>query len=190
MRICFVAVALLASFTSAVAGQNPHVFVYVDFAPPNRVHRVDPQPYDIISAYLMIDCVPNGFRGIGFAVHVTPEMSLYTSYINLMPDPAFVDGTFEEGIFLTSFGCVADYPIPFAEVAIVCSGTPGDVMIIEDPRYPRWVADCHEPFSELDYYCLLSHGGVGKDPVPTGEMCGCPTPARDGTWGVVKSLFR
>ena len=70
MRICFVAVALLASFASAVASQNPDVFVYVDFDPPNRVHRVDPQPYDIISAYLMIDCVPNGFRAICFAVHV------------------------------------------------------------------------------------------------------------------------
>jgi len=189
MKVCSVTLLLALSITPALGGENPHVFVYVDFDPPNNVQRIDPEPYNVISAYLMIDCVPSEFIGICFAVHVSPEMSLHTSYRNLMPNPGAVDGSFEEGILLSSLNCVADCPIAFAAADIVYSGTPGDVMIVEDPRYPRWVIDCDDPLGR-DTYCLLSNGGVGKDPIPTGEMCGCPTPVESESWGTIKALFR
>ena len=189
MRICSAVLALLVSVGSATAGQNPQIFAYVDFDPPNGVHRVDPQMYDYVAAYFMLNCVQGGFYNISLALYVTPEMSLHTSYENALPSPHSI-GDFEEGITLSSFDCVQESPVAFAIAHIIYSGTPGDAMILDDPRWPRWVVDCSEPFGQVDYYCLLSHGGVGKEPVPTGEACGCPTPVQDGSWGSIKALFR
>ena len=191
MRACSVVLAVFLSFASAPAGENPQVFAYVDFDPPNRVHRVDPQLYDVVPAYFMLDCLEGGFYNISFAVHVTPEMSLNTGYQGLLPNQLSV-GDFEEGIILSTSGdtCLIDNPFAFAVAHIVYSGTPGDVMILDHPVWPRWVVDCHEPTPEVDYYCLLSHGGIGKDPVPTGEACGCPSPVQDESWGAIKALYR
>ena len=189
MRTCSVVLALLVSFASAPAGQNPQIFAYVDFDPPNGVHRTDPQMYDYVPAYFMLDCVQGGFYNISLALYVSPEMSLNTGYENALPNPLHI-GDFEEGITIASFDCVQESPVAFAIAHIIYSGVPGDVMILDHPMWPRWVVDCGEPTPEVDYYCLLSHGGVGKDPVPTGEQCGCPSPVQDVSWGSIKALFR
>lgn len=189
MRICSTVLLLLVSFATASAVANPNVFVYVDFDPPNMVHRVDPEPYDVVEAYLMIDCVPDGFLAICFAVDVTPESSFSTSFGNLMPNPGAIAGDYESGIVIGSLSCVHECPIPFTVARIVYTGTPGDVVVTDHPEWPRWVVDCNDPLGS-DPYCLLSNGGIGKDPIPTGEMCGCPTPVEDESWGTIKAMFR
>jgi hypothetical protein len=180
---------VLVSFASAPAGQNPDAFAYVDFDPPYGVQRVDPEPYEYVTAYFMLGCVPGGFRNVSVALYVTPETSANTVYENVLPAPLSI-GDFEEGVTIGSSLCVGDGPVAFAAAHIIYTGTPGDVMILDHPQWPRWVVDCTEPIPLVDYYCLLSNGGIGKDPIPTGETCGCPTPVEDESWGSIKALYR
>jgi hypothetical protein len=181
---------VLATVTLASGGQNPRVFAYVDFDPPHGVHRVDPELYEVVHAHFMLDCIQGDFSNISVALYVSPEMSLNTGYDNALPNGFYLGDGFEEGITIGSFDCLSESPLAFAIAHIVYSGVPGDVMIIDHPTWPRWVVDCSQPYPDVDYYCLLSQGGVGKDPEPTGEMCGCPTPVEDASWGSIKALFR
>jgi len=190
MRFCSVVTIVLLSCTPALAGDNPDIFAYVDFDPPNGVHRVDPQVYDIVHAYFMLDCIQGEFSNISVALYVSPETSLLTSYEHALENGFYLGGTFEEGLTIGSFDCLPESPLAFAVAHIVYSGVPGDVMILDHPTWPRWVVDCSDPTPEVDYYCLLSHGGVGKDPVLTGEACGCPSPVQDESWGAIKALYR
>jgi hypothetical protein len=69
---------------------------------------------------------------------------------------------------------------------MVYLGGAGDIMLVDHPDYPRWVVDCQTP-GQVHYYCVLSHGGVAKSPIP-GD-CGV-TPVHDKSWGAIKSMYR
>lgn len=186
MKALLLLLALPMTAGSASADMNPHIYCYVDFDPPGEVHRVDPAPYDYVAACFVAGCSNDSFKNISLALYVTPESAIYLGYDNLLPGPT-VWGDYETGVTIGSQECVQGSPLVFAVAHIIYSGVPGDVMILDHPQWPRWVVDCSY---EVDYYCLHSHGGIGKDPVPTGEMCGCPSPVECTSWGAVKSLFR
>ena len=61
------AMALLALFaSSARAGGNPDIRIYIDFDPPNYVHEITAAPYTTVEAYVCLDTIGEGFTCISF----------------------------------------------------------------------------------------------------------------------------
>jgi len=60
-------VALLVAFaSSAYAGGNPDIRIYVDFDPPNYVHEATPELYTTIEAHICMDMIGEGFSSVSF----------------------------------------------------------------------------------------------------------------------------
>lgn len=78
-------------------------------------------------------------------------------------------------------------PIAAAVVTFFYLGGSGCLQILDHADYPRWVVDCGQP-QEVDQYCVLAHGSIGGLVCPEGD-CGA-VPVEEGTWGMVKSLYR
>ena len=99
-------------------------------------------------------------------------------------------GTWDEGITLASTQCITTQFLYFAKFDLFYLGTPGDIMILDHPDWPGWVIDCHEPYGEVDYYCVWMHGGVCKDALEGDEECYPVVPVEAVTWGSIKSMYR
>ena len=148
-----------------------------------------PEPGELIESNLVLDNAGAGMSGIAFMFSLTSGMSTAPVFENLLPGGLSV-GEWDTGIMLYTGQCVADMPVPVARLSFIYTGSAGDILIQDHPEYPRWVVDCAEP-GEVDYYCVQSHGGVGKDPEP-GD---CPVTAVDPidqpvSWGMLKRIFR
>jgi hypothetical protein len=189
-----IVIAMVAAFVlPATAGSNPDCQVCIDFSGTatswsNVQSRIDPDVYEVFDAYFCIYGI-NAFSGISFTGYVTPEMSGFALFTNLLPGGLSI-GLWDVGITMASFECHTERFLYVAKLTLIYTGTPGDVMILDHPDYPRWVVDCTEPFSELDFYCVWMHGGVGKDAVEGDEECFPVVPVEDATWGSVKALYR
>jgi hypothetical protein len=59
-------VGLVAS--SAHAGGNPGVRIYIDFDPPNYMHSIVPEPYSEVEAYICLDNLSTGMTSVSFAM--------------------------------------------------------------------------------------------------------------------------
>lgn len=75
-------VVLLAS--SAHAGGNPGVRIYIDFDPPNYMHSISPQPYSTVEAYICLDNLGTGMNNASFAM-----TDLEVEYPGLCDPPTF-----------------------------------------------------------------------------------------------------
>jgi len=193
MRTTLVIVVVVACSISAVAGDNPDCQVCIDFSGTatswsNVQSRIDPDVYDVFDAYFCIYGI-NAFSGISFTGYVTPEMSDFALFTNLLPG-GFSIGPWDEGIALASTECHTERFIYVAKLTLIYTGTPGDVMILDHPDYPRWAVDCNEPFAELDFYCVWMHGGVGKDALEGDEECFPVVPVGSVTLGAIKAMYR
>jgi hypothetical protein len=178
-------------FVAAYAGDNPDCQVCIDFSGTavswdGVQNRIDPDPYTPFSAYFCIYGV-NAFQGICFRGYVSEGMCSAPSFTSLLPDQLTI-GEWDEGISMASTECHEERFIYLARLDMVYLGTPGDVMILEHPEYPRWALDC-DP-AEIDYYCVWMHGGVHKDPIEGDEECFPVVPVEASTWGSVKALYR
>jgi len=191
MRTALVIIVVAACSISAVAGDNPDSQMCIDFSGTatswsDVQSRIDPDLYEGFDAYLCIYGI-NAFAGICFTGYVTPGMSATTGFSCLLPG-CCVAGAWDEGVVLASSDCHTERFLYVAKISLVYLGTPGDVMILDHPEYPRWVIDCD--LSEADYYCVWMHGGVGKDALEGDEECFPVVPVEDATWGSVKALYR
>ncbi len=192
VRVIAIAVSVLV-LVAGTAGANPIVgeWLYIDFDPPNFVHRADPPIYTAVDAYLMLDLTYSGepgFTAVSFRLDVTPGVSSPPVFTNLLPGDVAI-GDWETGITLASTECITSFPAQIAVLSLYYLGTPGDVAIYDHPEYPRWVVDCQDPGMDF-YYCVYSFGGVGKDPDvgPFGDCGG--SPVEDISWTAIKSLYR
>ena len=193
MRTLLAVVVLASLSMCATAGMNPDCQVCIDFSGTatswsDVQSRIDPALYEPFSAYFCIYGI-NGFVGICLRGYVTPGMSATTQFTSLLPlGVAF--GGWDEGVTMTSPDCHTDRFLYVARLDLLYLGTPGDILILDHPEYPRWVLDCHDPDAELDYYCVWMHGGVCKDALEGDEECFPVVPVEDATWGSVKALYR
>jgi len=193
MRITLVIVVVVACSISAFAGDNPDCQVCIDFSGTatswsNVQSRIDPEPYELFDAYICIYGI-NAFSGISFTGYVTPEMSSNTWFTNLLPGSISI-GPWDVGISMASTECHTERFLYLARLDLIYTGTPGDIMILDHPDWPRWVLDCHEPNAEVDFYCVWMHGGVGKDALEGDEECFPVVPVEAATWGSIKALYR
>lgn len=175
VRTTLVIVMVAVWAISAAAGDNPDV-----------QSRIDPELYEVFDAYFCVYGI-NAFAGVCFTGYVTPGMSAATAFSCLLP-VCLTEGAWDEGIAMASNDCHTERFLYVAKIGLVYLGTPGDVMILDHPEYPRWALDC-DP-AEVDYYCVWMHGGVGKDALEGDEECFPVVPVEDATWGSVKALYR
>ncbi len=161
--------------------------IYIDFDPPHYDHRIDPEPYTPFDAYIMVETFFEGpgFAAISFTLALTPGMSASTSLEILLPGYTVL-GEYETGITLTSTDCVTSDMQPMAIAVLHCvyTGMPGDIEIGYHPEFPGWIVLCDD---NLEVFCILSHGGVGKQPL-AGDCGG--NPVEDVSWGAIKALYR
>lgn len=197
MRAVAIALVLLVAGT---AGANPIIgeWMYIDFDPPNFVHRVDPAIYTAVDAYVMLDLTASaetGFSSVSFTLAVTPGMSSPPSFTNLLPGDLAI-GNWETGITLASTECITvdagrEFidPVIFATLDLFYLGSPGEVLWVDHPEYARWILDCEDPEAEIDFFCVWTNGGVNQDPAPGDVDCEANTPVEASSWGAIKALY-
>ena len=194
MRTFLALLMVLAVAVPALAGDNPQVRAYIDFDPPNYVHRHDTvAPYEQVHAFLMVDCIPGGSTGISAEVQIQAGLSIMSSYV-------LRAGMLEDtpGALITPGGvtlagsCDMSDPQWLADITLLVPSdvTAGTVMIVDSTVYPREHTDCHLPFATVDPYCVLSHGGVNMDPPPSGEDCTCGSAVEESSWGTIKAMYK
>jgi hypothetical protein len=194
-------IAALLVPAAALAGGNPEVKAFITFestTPDNAsvVSRVDPAAYTAVTAYVGMTDLGMGTKGASFALSVTPGTFAPTpTFTSLLPG-GLVIGTWQDGLTLASSSCMnadnhpgREYidPVIMGQFDGFYLGTPGDIQWVDHPDYPRWVTDCNSP-AQVDYYCVWTNGGVGKDPV-AGE-CEASTPVEASSWSSIKALYR
>ena len=204
MRYVLIAIAVAAFCVPAFAqdGGNNTAKVFVTFTTPTPdngsvVNRVDPTQYTAFSAYFGITDLGDGMKSISFRASVTPGVSSTPAFVNLLPGDLAI-GNWETGVTLASTECMntdshpgREYidPVIFARLDLFYLGGVGDVTILDDPEYPRWVVDCTDP-PDYNFFCIWTHGGVGKDAEPGDAECEANTPVESQTWGAIKALYR
>jgi len=187
-----IAIAVVAAFAlPATAGSNPDCQVCIDFSGSatswdDVQSRIDPDLYEAFEANFCIYGI-NAFQGICFTGYVTPGMSSSTLFTSLLPGGLFI-GPWDEGITMASTECHTERFVYLAKLDLIYTGTPGDVMILDHPEWPRWALDC-DP-AEVDFYCVWMHGGVGKDALEGDEECFPVVPVGAVTWGAIKAMYR
>ena len=189
-----IAIAVVVAFAlPATAGSNPDCQVCIDFSGTATSwdgvqSRIDPVLYTPFDAYFCIYGI-NEFSTITLMGSITPGMSTPPTFTNLLPGGLAI-GTWDTGITMASTECITDGFIYLAKLELFYLGTPGDIMFLDHPIWPRWVVDCTQPTGELDYYCVWMHGGVWKDPIEGDEECFPVVPVEGATWGAIKSMYR
>ena len=190
MRAVAIAALVLLFVGAGTAFANPIIgdWLYIDFDPPNYVHEVYPELFEVVDAYVMFstpDFLWDGFTSVNFALSLTPGMGDSPSFTPLLPGGIAV-GEWYEGISVASTECMTAFPVTIGRLSFVYQGIPGYVAIEDHPDWPRWISNCDEPGLTF-YYCVYWHGGVGVPGV--GGDCGV-SPVEDVTWGTIKSLYR
>lgn len=193
MRTLTVLAVVLICSAHALAGMNPECKVCIDFygladSWDDVQSRIDPAPYTTFTAYFCL-FQTTGMTTISFRGSVTPGMSTSPVFTNLLPGDLSI-GFWEDGITLASIECVDTGFLYFAKLDLFYLGVPGDIMILDDPSYPRWVVDCGQPYGEVDFYCVWMQGGVHKDPVGGDPECVPAVPVEPATWGGIKAMYR
>ena len=188
-RLLIVGLVMLVA-VSAIAGGNPNVKAYIDFAPPGRVHAYMPAPYETFNAYICFGDLDMGLTSASFMLPdpgvACPGVFAPPSFTNVLPGDLAIGNIFT-GITLSSTGCEAPPDVCVGYLTLFYLGGACSIEILDHPQYPRWVTDCNDP-AQVDYYCVLSHGDVGGAVVPDGD---CEVnPVEDSSWGGIKALYR
>jgi len=188
-----IVIAVVAAFAlSATAGSNPDCQVCIDFSGTANSwddvqSRVDPVLYEPFEAYICIYGI-NAFACICFTAYVTPGVSVATGFTSLLPGGGTI-GSWDTGVVMASSECHTERFLYVGKLSLLYNGTPGDIMILDHPEYPRWVIDCSD-LGDLDFYCVWMHAGVGKDALEGDEECFPVVPVEDATWGTIKAMYR
>ena len=192
-RLLILTLVLLLS-GSAHAGGNPDVRMYIDFDPPNYVHEIAPPPYTVVTAYVCMDQLGEGFYFVSFDMQdpssvcpgvVSPPIWSVLLSSPVSPPPPPWDSP--DGVTLGGGWCVTDAVVLVASLEMFYISGSCCIEIVDHGAYPRWVVDCLEP-QGVDQYCVLANGSIGGSLCPEGD-CG-QTPEEPSTWGLVKALYR
>ena len=195
MKWLLVAGLIVLLVSTAHAGSNPDVRIYIDFDPPNYVHGVAPEPYEMFDAYVCMDQVGGGVMTVSFRVTDLmleyPGMVGTQSWTQLFPGQLPICWPWSDwGSTIYSEECMTEEegPVLVGYLSYFYLGYgSGCLEILDHADYPRWVVDCGEP-GEVDLYCVLAHGSINGGACPDGD---CPAvPVADGTWGTIKSMYR
>ncbi|MFH1502166.1 MAG: hypothetical protein ABIG03_03880 [Candidatus Eisenbacteria bacterium] len=195
-----IALMVLALAVPAFAGTNPDIRAFVTFDPAGYVHRADPAGGTVVNAYICFDCFPEdplaGLTGVSFIIDYTAggftagaaDVTIFHPNAQTViggPDNVAV------GWVIAAPECVLPGPDGIICVAMVpwFYLSPGDILIQANPVDGKATVDCN---NDLDFFCVLSNGGLGQDPSVPGDVdCDCdPNPVEDSTWGSIKSLYR
>ena len=185
-------VVLLAS--SAHAGGNPDIRIYIDFDPPDYVHAVQPAQYTTVSAYVCLDQLGEGVKSIAFRTNDLeddyPGVCAAANFVVLLPGLHGITNIpwWDPGVALTSSECMTEEPVLIGRLDFFYLGGSACLEIRDHLEFPRWVVDCAEPVGEVDTYCVLAHGVIGDATCAEGDCV--PVPVEEGSWGTIKSLYR
>jgi len=204
MRYVLIAIAIAAFCLPAFAqGGNEGAKLFISFEIPvdnaGVVSSVYPAQYETFDAYLGATDLGVGMQGISFKMNDVlvdfPGVFSPPTFTNLLPGDLAI-GNYLTGITLASTDCMnADVgreyidPVIFAKLTLFYLGGAADVKILDHPEYPRWILNCEDP-AVVDFYCIWTHGGVGKEALLGDAECIGNTPVQDATWGAIKSLYR
>jgi len=187
-------ILILALSVSAFAAGNPDVQIYISFDQSGAgglVHEYTMVPGTFFNAYVCVTELDMGFTGVSFAL---TDVNTENPGMFAFP-PAFTTpfetqvGNVYTGISVATGTCRTEEVVIVGQLSML-PNVAGDICLeIKDyPAFPRWVVDCHQPYGEVDFYCVLAHGTIGGGTCPEGD---CPdTPIEEGTWGGIKALYR
>ena len=194
MKRLLVVGMVLAVASLAFAGGNPEVQIYISFDQTGAgalEHSYTMVPGTFFNAYVCVTGLDMGFTGVSFAL-----TDLNTENPGMFAFPPVFSTPFETqagnvytGISVATGTCRTEEVVIVGQLSMLPS-TAGDVCLeIKDyPAFPRWVVDCHQPYGEVDFYCVLQHGTLGGGPCPDGD---CEiNPVEDATWGSIKALYK
>jgi hypothetical protein len=193
-----IAVALCST---ALAGENPCLRLYIDFDPPNHVHAVgELEPYTILDAYLCADCIgvegvsEGGFSAISFMLSLSPGMSPVVTFVDYLSNPLGIpDGSWDTGLTVWPAEPYESDPIIIGRLQqLILPDAYECIEILEHPEHGRRILDYGDP-PGLDAWCVLSHGAYNCSTCPEGDPdCGCPcvTPVEAQSWGLLKALYQ
>ena len=206
--------ALAVASVSAIAGQNPHAAVFIDFSGTADSwylmhdggwdNETYPQLGEQVDAYVGLFTAGTGtwnpdhtheppaqpqVTGGSFRLEWPAESLAMVEFSSLLPGDLAI-GSPDAGITVSSTQCVQEPVVYLLRVTLEYLGVPGDLLVVDHPDYPRWIVDCHSPMYEVDYYCVASHGGVGKSALLGEENCSADVPVQRGTWASLKALYR
>jgi hypothetical protein len=193
-----IALMVLAIAVPAFAGTNPNIRAFVTFDPADYVHSTYPAP-GFVPTYICVDCFGEGGGLTGFSAIVRNTWGGFvggSADVTIFhPNAQTVIGAPDnvtDGWVVAAPECVLPGPegiICIANIPYYYLGTPGEVLIEASPVDGKATVDCN---NDLDFFCVLSNGGVGMEPVTPGdEDCDCnPNPVEDNTWGGIKALYR
>ena len=193
MKYVLTALALAALCVPAFAAGNPDVQIYISFDQSGngaREHYYTMVPYTYFSAFVCVTGLDMGFTGVSFAL--TNVDSLYPGMFQFPPvfsTPFETQvGNVYTGISVATGTCRDEEVVIAGELGMFPTMA-GDICIeIKDyPAFPRWVVDCHQPYGEVDFYCVFQNGTIGAGVCPVGD---CPDPVEDSSWGGIKALYR
>lgn len=185
-RVVLAALAMLVVAVPALAGQNPDVHIFVDFDPPNYVHRID-SPTNPFDTYLCIDTFgPSGgvrqvsvlWQTDGFGMAFAADYSMFHAGTQVIGAPDnVVDGwviAAPDCVFPDGTGIVVVAKVPY----FMTAGT-GTITLLPNPVDDRLVTDCN---FAADVWHESSNGGINTDPPQT--------PVEAASWGSIKALYR
>jgi hypothetical protein len=193
MKYVMTALALAALCVPAFAAGNPDVQIYISFDQTGagaREHYYTMVPYTYFSAFVCVTGLDMGFTGVSFALtDVHTENPGMFQFAPVFSTPFEVQvGDVYTGISVATGTCRTEEVVVVGELGMF-PVMEGDICIeIKDyPAFPRWVVDCHQPYGEVDFYCVFQNGTIGAGVCPVGD---CPDPVEDTTWGGIKALYR
>jgi hypothetical protein len=173
-------------FAAAAAANPIAIEMYVDFDPPNVVHRVDPPAYSTLNAYIVADL---GYMGedvyaVSFDVDVMFGAAVITG--SFVPSlPIYTVQIVDNGIIVTNESCFDTWPATLGYVPIFYTGVPDIVRILPHIYNGHTYAVCGS-LTEYDW-CYAMDGGIGMEP-QLEEYCG--NPIEDMAWGAIKAMYR
>jgi hypothetical protein len=202
MKRLLIALAIMAIATTAFAGANPDIRIYLDVDPNNMVGEIHPLASETFDVYVCLDCfgddpVASGTRGTAFFL-VRTFQGFKLSQTSLLGGLDFGDAEVDPGWTLAAGAdCVypdADGVVCVGVIQYLYLGVPGTLDILPhgqvEPGTGREVLDCD---FLSDYYCVAGNLGVSVPPNPPEPDCDCPengNPVEDSSWGGIKALYR
>jgi hypothetical protein len=189
MKALLIMVAVLALATTAFAGTNPGIQMYVSFDQTGGgglIHEYSCTPYVGFNAYFCLTNLGGGMTVVSFAVNDImteyPGKFAPPSWVNDLPgglaigNPIYGPGG---GIAVAATQCMTDEFVVVAHYSLfpLNNTQPASIEILDHWAEPKVVVDCTDG---TDLYSVLSNGSI--DPAPQ--------PVEDSTWGGIKALYQ
>jgi hypothetical protein len=197
MKRLLIALAIMAVATTAFAGGNPDVRIYLDVMPNQMVHEIHPNASETFDVYVCLDCfgddpILSGTRGTAFLL-IRTFQGFKLSQIALLGGLDFGDAEIDGWTIAAGADCVypdIDGVVCVGVIQYLYLGVPGTLDLAPHPGTGREVLDCD---FQSDFYCIYANLGVSVPPNPGEPDCDCPengNPVEDSTWGGIKALYR